>query len=90
MIFTESAKTRDWKKSILRAEVEKNYSLEELQHRMRLVGDSKVLPLGTAPFYFLLIHCLPKPGSTTNFILSLLVDEDRIFAVHLVSKALSS
>lgn len=73
MIFTESAKTRGWKKSILREQVEKNYSLEQLQQRMRLVGDSKVLPLGTAPFNFLLIHCPPEPGSTTNFILNLLV-----------------
>lgn len=27
------------------------------------VGDRKVLPLGTAPFYFLLIHCPPNPAA---------------------------
>lgn len=64
MIFTESAKTRGWKKSILREQVEKKLFTGGVEAENKAaVGDRKVLPLGTAPFYFLLIHCPPNPAA---------------------------
>lgn len=65
MIFTESAKTRGWKKSILREHIEKKLFTGGAEAENEAsAGDSKVLPLGTAPFISYLstaLHNLVAP-----------------------------